>query len=126
MEGYYDNSNSNDGNRMFNANLNFLNPKLGDNVCSLSYTYIVGFTQYDGVRSNSIKTIKGTVDDVKVYVDYNGEISFKDDTFIVPIDGTEEGDVAKGNLYFKLKGNIVLGTHEMRCYSYDPNVDENN
>lgn len=126
MEGYIDNSNSKDGNRMFHANLNFLNPKLGDNVCSLSYTYIVGHTQYDGLRSNSIKTIKGTVDNVKVYVDYNGEISFKDGTFIVPIDGTEEGDVAKGNLYFKLKGNIVLGSHEMRCYSYDPNVDENN
>lgn len=122
--GIVDNSNSVATNRSFTAALRFGNTsKLGKNVCYLDYCYTIGNTSYNGINSLDNNVIEQQNVQVDVTIDYNGQISFDGGKLVIPVTYTTTGGNVKGNLYFVLSGNAVLGTHVLNCYSYDPDGD---
>lgn len=104
--------------------------KLGNNLCTLSASYsigqlvkqVTGGLMYSSVETDNIISAK---DIVNVIIDYNGEIHFANEYHEVPVTYTNENGYTKGKLYFKLRGNAVLGTHELLCYTYDPRTNDN-
>jgi hypothetical protein len=123
--GIFDNTHSSADGRRWDVTLRFINSaKLGDNQCLLNFNYVIGKTDYDGVESTDNNEIqpKNSIETI-VNIDYDGYISFKDKKLIIPVTETTSGNYVKGNLYFVLSGNAVLGNHKLTCYAYDPDGD---
>lgn len=125
LAGYMENKN----NKELEVSLTFNNEsRLGDNDCKVTIRYNMGRNRYirpDGTittSNNNVVLLENY--HVVVNIDDYGQIRFPNDTIIIPFEKTTDGNIAKGRFYLNLKGNCILNTHKLTCWSYDPLLDE--
>lgn len=108
--------------KQFKVSLKFdENAKLGENNCKLNVVLNLGKPSFNGSSSVNQKKIILNDYETVVKIDYDGQISFNDGMQIIKIHTSDYGQLMEGDLYFKLSGNAVLGSHKLECFTFNPN-----